>query len=230
MAASLSASTGHASLPSPSSARRRTSPIVVSSVAPTNPSGMPASCSATIRSPPSSIAACGFDFAAASMPGPGSWPRRASTPSASATSSWVESGFDAASSTSAPPGLERADEVRRLGRDVQTRGDLQPVERLLLREPLADRTDDRHLAGRPVDAGFAWEARSAGYRGWMPISHQSAGRDARGANTGSALPCRGPRPARRCMRPAPARARVSLTPSASRCSRATFSSRCFGST
>ena len=76
---------------------------MVSSVAPTKPSGMPASCSATIRSPPSSIAACGFDFAAASMPGAGSWPRRASTPSASATSSWVESGFDAASSTSAPP-------------------------------------------------------------------------------------------------------------------------------
>ena len=53
-------------------------------------------------------------------------------------------------------GLQRAHEVRGLGRDVQARGDAVAVERLLVLEPLADRLQHRHLPVCPLDAAHAF--------------------------------------------------------------------------
>jgi hypothetical protein len=103
------------------------------------------------RSPPSSIAACGFDFAAASIPAPDRPPRALH----SERLRHVVLGRERVRRREldlGPAGLERAHEVRRLSGHVQARRDRQPVERLLLRKALADRRDDRHLAGRPLDA------------------------------------------------------------------------------
>ena len=49
-------------------------------------------------------------------------------------------------------GLERAHQVRRLGRDVEARADAQAVERPVALEALADQAQDRHLALGPFDA------------------------------------------------------------------------------
>src|SRR5829696_4421209 len=111
--ASLTAMTGHASRPSASSARSRTSPVVVSSVPPTSPSRSSgrAACKTVRRSAPSSSVTCGRPSTTATTPAvyaSASSPRRPCTvqPSASsaaATSSCVVSGLAAASATSAPP-------------------------------------------------------------------------------------------------------------------------------
>ena len=50
-------------------------------------------------------------------------------------------------------GLQRAHQVRRLGRDVQAGGDAVPGERLLGREALADRSE--------APASATWRGRSA---------------------------------------------------------------------
>src|SRR5215210_2723742 len=107
--ASLTAITGHSSAPSASRRRSRTSPVVVSSVAP--PGGLPCACSAVTRSAPSSSVMCGSPAATAttcaahaSMSSP--WIActfKPSSASAAATSSCVERGFGAHSATSAPP-------------------------------------------------------------------------------------------------------------------------------
>ena len=47
---------------------------------------------------------------------------------------------------------QRDHQVRRFRRHVQARGDAQPVQRLLFREPLADLPRHRHLPRRPLDA------------------------------------------------------------------------------
>ena len=47
---------------------------------------------------------------------------------------------------------ERDREVRGLGRHMEARADPQALERLLLRDPLADLGQDGHLATRPLDA------------------------------------------------------------------------------
>ncbi len=52
-------------------------------------------------------------------------------------------------------GLERAHQVRRLGRDVQAGGDAVPGERLLGGEALADRRQHRHLPVGPHDPAHA---------------------------------------------------------------------------
>ena len=51
--------------------------------------------------------------------------------------------------------LERAREVRRLGRDVQAGGDAVAGERLLALEALADRGEHRHLPVGPLDPAHA---------------------------------------------------------------------------
>ena len=51
--------------------------------------------------------------------------------------------------------LQRAGEVRRLGRHVQTRGDAVAGKRLLVLEALADRGEHGHLAVSPLDAAHA---------------------------------------------------------------------------
>src|SRR3954447_1683541 len=106
--ASLTAITGTASPPSASSARRRTSPVVVSSVPPSmSPSSSGrATCSAPSRSAPSSSVIRGARATTAATPsahwsGPPAW-ISASALSASATSCCVANGFEAASATSAP--------------------------------------------------------------------------------------------------------------------------------
>ena len=53
-------------------------------------------------------------------------------------------------------GLERAHQVRRLGRDVQARPDPQPVERPVALEALADQAQDGHLALGPLDPADAF--------------------------------------------------------------------------
>ena len=50
---------------------------------------------------------------------------------------------------------QRQQQIRRLGGDVQARGDPDPRERPLGREPLADLREHRHLLGRPRDPGRA---------------------------------------------------------------------------
>ena len=50
-----------------------------------------------------------------------------------------------------PAGLERAHEVRGLGRHVQARRDAASLKRLFTLEPLADRREDRHLPVGPHD-------------------------------------------------------------------------------
>ena len=52
-------------------------------------------------------------------------------------------------------GLERAHQVRRLGRDVEARPDPQPVERPIALEALADEAQDGHLALGPLDPADA---------------------------------------------------------------------------
>ena len=52
--------------------------------------------------------------------------------------------------------LQRAGEVRRLGRHVQARGDAVPGERLLALEALADRREHRHLPVGPRDPAHAF--------------------------------------------------------------------------
>ena len=52
-------------------------------------------------------------------------------------------------------GLERAHQVRRLGRDVEARADAQAVERPVALEPLADQAQDGHLALGPLDPADA---------------------------------------------------------------------------
>ena len=52
-------------------------------------------------------------------------------------------------------GGQRADEVGRLGRDVQAEAELDAVERLLALEALADRGEHRHVAVRPLDPRLA---------------------------------------------------------------------------
>src|SRR5215216_2195674 len=111
--ASLTAITGHASRPSASSARSRTSPVVVSSVPPTSPSSSSgrAACRRVRRSAPSSSVTCGAPSTTATTPAAkasASSPRRPCTAQPSAdnaatTSSCVVSGLAAASATSAPP-------------------------------------------------------------------------------------------------------------------------------
>ena len=80
---------------------------------------------------------------------------RSATTIAAATSSCVESGFDAHSTTSAPAGLERAHQVRRLGRDVLARRDAQALERPLLLEARANCSQHWHLAIGPLDLATA---------------------------------------------------------------------------
>src|SRR4051795_6080658 len=95
--------------PAASSARSRTSPVVVSSVPPSMPSsrsGRPA-CSAPSRSAPSSSVICGARAttaatASAQASGPPAC-TSASSASAAATSDWVANGLDAHSATDAPP-------------------------------------------------------------------------------------------------------------------------------
>src|SRR3954447_7147940 len=107
--ASLTAITGTASSPEASSARRRTSPVVVSSVPPSmslNTSGRD-TCSAPSRSAPSSKVIRGERATTAATPsahesGPPAW-TSASALSASATSACVAYGFDAHRATEAPP-------------------------------------------------------------------------------------------------------------------------------
>ena len=53
-------------------------------------------------------------------------------------------------------GLERAHQVRRLGRHVQARRDAVAGERLLGLEPLADRGQHRHLPVGPLDPPHAF--------------------------------------------------------------------------
>src|SRR3954451_11558496 len=107
--ASLTAITGTFNPPSDSSARRRTSPVVVSSVPPSIPpsrSGR-AMCSAPSRSAPSSsvIRGARATTAATSSPQASGPPANtdASADSAAATSCWIANGFDEHSATSAPP-------------------------------------------------------------------------------------------------------------------------------
>ena len=79
-----------------------------------------------------------------------------SATSAAATSSCVLSGFDAQSAMSAPP--SRSAIIRFAVSVVTCRHapTRTPVQRLLLREALADLPDDRHLARRPLDAPHAF--------------------------------------------------------------------------
>ena len=111
--ASLTAMTGHARRPSASSARSRTSPVLVSSVPPSMPSSRSgrARWSAVSRSAPSSsvirgaratTAATRDAHASASSPRT-AWTSMPPALSAAATSSWVANGFEAQSATSAPP-------------------------------------------------------------------------------------------------------------------------------
>ena len=50
---------------------------------------------------------------------------------------------------------QRERQVRRLGGDVEAGREADAAQRLLLREALADRAEDRHLARRPLDAPHA---------------------------------------------------------------------------
>ncbi len=54
-----------------------------------------------------------------------------------------------------PSGLQRAEEVRRLGRDVEARRHPMAGERAFAREPLPDRPQHRHLAIGPLDSRHA---------------------------------------------------------------------------
>jgi hypothetical protein len=92
-----------------------------------------------------------------------------------------------------PAGGERADEAAGLRRHMEAGADPQPGERLLLREPLADRPQDGHLPVRPRDA------RPAG------LGQARVGDGGPSSDSGPA--CTGPRRARRCRRPAQAAAR-----------------------
>src|SRR3954467_12653092 len=107
--ASLTAITGTASPPAASSARSRTSPVVVSSVPPSMPASRSgrAVCSAPSRSAPSSSVIRGRRATTAATPsaqssGPPA-KTEASSASAAATSGWGANGLDAHSATSAPP-------------------------------------------------------------------------------------------------------------------------------
>src|SRR3954454_6589225 len=111
--ASLTAITGQASLPSASSARSRTSPVVVSSVPPRSPSSRSgrARWMAVSRSAPSSSVMRGARATTAatraahsSAPSPcTAWTSVPSAASAAATSSCVAYGLEAHSATTAPP-------------------------------------------------------------------------------------------------------------------------------
>ncbi len=78
--------------------------------------------------------------------------------------------------------LERAHQVRGLGRDVQARGDAVPGERLLGREALADRGQHRHLPVGPHDPAHAlgrerqilYVVASCGRHASSPSSSQSS--------------------------------------------------------
>src|SRR5829696_2672113 len=108
VSASLTATTGHARRPSASSARSRTSPVVVSSVPPRTPSSSSGrvACSAVSRSAPSSSVMRGARSTTAATPAAQSSPACTSVPlaaSAAATSACVANGFEAHSATAAPP-------------------------------------------------------------------------------------------------------------------------------
>ena len=187
--ASLTAITGTASAPSASSARRRSRPVVVSSVPPSipgqqiGPRGVQRAqqVGAVVERDPRRALDDGGDTL-----GPVVRPAGVDLGLRRQRRGDVVLGRERVRRRQrdvGASGLQRPDQHGGLGGDVQAGADDDARERLLAGEAFPDRAQDGHLPVRPLD----------------PVETRLS------SDSGPA--CRGPRPARRCRRPARARAR-----------------------
>ena len=147
----------HRRPPSASSARSRTSPVVVSSVPPSMPSSRSgrAACSAPSRSAPSSSVIRGARATTArDAVGPLVGPARVDLGLAAQRRRDVllrGERVRRAQRDVRPTRLQRPHQARRLRRHVQARADDDARERPLAGEALTDRAEDGHLPVRPLD-------------------------------------------------------------------------------